>query len=479
MKSFLYCLALAASIIFSSTGLCQQFTDGQAADAVLGQVDFDSAATGTGASQLNTPRGVVRDPATGKVFVSDALNHRILRYASAAAAGIGGAAEFVFGQPDFSSTSANQGGAPSATTLSAPSALALDALGRLWVADSSNHRVLCYPSAASVSSANPAATIVLGQPDFATVSLGITSTKMNLPAGLAVAPGDRLWVLDSQNHRAIRFEGLSLITSGAAASGVLGQLNLNSNAVAFANSTTFAGATGISVDSTGRLWVANFFSNRVLRFDNAAAKSNGAAADGVLGQVNFSAFDPAGGAAGLNFPIGVLALDNGELWVVDRDNHRLLRYENAAAKANGDPADGVLGQPDFTQVTFGTSATTLRSPRDLAEGPDDGLLLTDELNHRVLRYTRPVPPLPPAPLLSVLTKNGVSKKAKTVVRGTASGTVTAVKYRVGTKGAFRTAAGTASWSFKASLKPGKNKISVFAEGPGGVSATRLVVLKRK
>lgn len=479
MKAFSICLALVAPILFAAPGLGQQFADGQAADAVLGQVDFDSSATGTGAAQLNTPRGVVRDPATGKVFVSDAVNHRILRYPSAAAAGIGQAAEFVFGQPDFSSTSANQGGAASATTLSAPSALALDSLGRLWVTDSSNHRVLCYSDAATVASANPAATIVLGQPDFATVSSGISSTKMNLPGGLAVAPGDRLWVLDSQNHRAIRFEGLSLITSGAAASGVLGQLNLNSNAVALANSTSFSGSTGISVDSTGRLWVANFFNNRVLRFDNAAAKSNGAAADGVLGQALFSTSGSGGGASGLNSPIGVLALDNGELWVVDRNNHRILRYENAAAKANGDPADGVLGQPDFTQLADGTSATTLSSPRDLAEGPDDGLFATDELNHRVLRYTRPVPPVPPAPLLSVLTKNGVSTKAKATVRGTTSGSVTAVKYRVGTKGGFRSAAGTASWSFKASLKPGKNKISLFAEGPGGVSATRVVVLKRK
>ncbi len=42
---------------------------------------------------------------------------------------------------------------------------------------------------------------------------------------------------------------------------------------------------------------------------------------------------------------------SGRLWVADFFNYRLLRFDNAAGKINGGNADGVLGQPDFNNVT--------------------------------------------------------------------------------------------------------------------------------
>ncbi len=76
-------------------------------------------------------------------------------------------------------------------------------------------------------------------------------------------------------------------------------------------------------------------------------------ADGVLGQANFStAANPnPPDATSMNQPFGVAVDANGTLWVSDSWNYRVLRFDNAAAKANGAAADGVLGVPLFTVNT--------------------------------------------------------------------------------------------------------------------------------
>ena len=49
----------------------------------------------------------------------------------------------------------------------------------------------------------------------------------------------------------------------------------------------------------------------------------------------------------MDTPMDVAVDSGGRLWVADANNNRLLRFENAALKTNGADADGVLGQRDF------------------------------------------------------------------------------------------------------------------------------------
>jgi hypothetical protein len=93
----------------------------------------------------------------------------------------------------------------------------------------------------------------------------------------------------------------------------------------------------------------------------------------------------------MNFPLGVSGDANGRLWVADTFNSRVLWFDNAAAKANGGNADGVLGQPNFTSFTAnngGLSAQSLNEPYLLFYDPSIGgvLWVADGGNNRVLRY---------------------------------------------------------------------------------------------
>ncbi len=187
-----------------------------AAVSVLGQVDLASEAgfNPPTASSFDNADGVAIDPTTGKLFVSDSENHRILRFSAVDAYRTNAPAEAVFGQADFVSQSANRGQVqPAANTLSNPSSLCCDAEGRLWVCDYNNARVLRFDGASSKAS-GAAADGVIGQPGFTTrvaATSQVADGGFENPSGIAVDAAGNLWVADASLPRILRFDAAAAL----------------------------------------------------------------------------------------------------------------------------------------------------------------------------------------------------------------------------------------------------------------------------
>jgi sugar lactone lactonase YvrE len=357
------------------------------AKGVLGTVDFvtNTNYATPSTTTLAEPSGVAVDPTTGKLFVADRDNRRVLRWTSTAKMLNGSAAEAVLGQPDFVTRTRNTGGL-SASTTNDPNAVYVDANGRLWVADMTNNRILRFDNASTKVTA-AAADGVLGQPDFVTNSTGTTAAKMNTPTSIFVDGSGTLWVADKGNNRVLRFANAAGKANGANADGVLGQTLFTTSVAGGAGADSLNLPWGVYVDGKGTLWVADRKNSRVLRFDNAAAKANGAAANGVLGQVTFTTATYAKTQAGLGEPRGVFGDGWGSLYVADEGNTRIMVYSNAAAKPNGGNADYVLGQVNFTSDVSSTTANTLNYPPSLfVDNVNNAIWIPDTYNHRVLRY---------------------------------------------------------------------------------------------
>ena len=111
------------------------------------------------------------------------------------------------------------------------------------------------------------------------------------------------------------------------------------------------------MDSNGTLWVADNWNHRVLRFASAANKLDGANADGVLGQADFTSNAAnRGGITAANtlwYPFGVAVDNNGTLWVVDASNNRVLGYSHST---NANLSNLVLSGGTFTP-TFAAATT--------------------------------------------------------------------------------------------------------------------------
>ncbi|MFA5832901.1 MAG: fibronectin type III domain-containing protein [Bacteroidota bacterium] len=358
---------------------------------VLGTNNFTTNTNWTSPtdSTFAEPASVAVDPTTGKLFVADRDNRRVLRFSSTAKLTNGAKAEAVFGQPNFTTRTANTGGI-SASTMNNPNGLSVDASGRLWVADRDNHRVLRFDNASSKAS-SAAADGVLGQPDFITNTLGASGGKMNAPASVYADANGRLWVADRANNRVLRYDDAAAKANGGTPNGVLGQDSYTST-TSGTTAATMSAPWGVFLDINGRLWVADRSNSRVLRFDNAASKSNGADANGVLGQVNFTSSAFAKTQAGLGEPRGVTVDATGRLYVADEGNTRVMVYDNAAAKANGGNADQVYGQFDFVSDESPTppTASSLGYPLSVfVDNVTSSVWIPDVYNHRVLRFNGP------------------------------------------------------------------------------------------
>ncbi|MCB1204913.1 MAG: NHL repeat-containing protein [Verrucomicrobiae bacterium] len=461
-------LAFLLPIFLAAPAAADQFVDGQAADVVMGMANFTDITNNYFPGLLALPIGVTRDTVTGKVFVSDGNTNRILRYSSDAAARNGGDPEAVLGQPNFTSASAGT----TRSTLDEPHGLHLDARGRLWVADQDNNRVLCYVEAATRAT-GAEADFVFGQTLFTNNAAATSQTGMSGPSGVWVDDADNLWVGDTTNSRVLCFFAISSkAPGGAAADLVLGQPNF----VTGSNGTTagkMSAPFGVCVDAVGTLWVADTGNHRVLRFDNAAGKANGAAADGVLGQPGFVTNGTLLSQSGMDSPFYLVVEPNGTLWVTQLGQNRALGFFNAANLADGSPASRVLGQPNFVSDASVADARTFGTPAGIALGPEGGLLIVQSFQRRVLRFS----PFRTPTIRFTRTKASTSSPVFTT-SGRATGEVTRVRYRVGNS-AFRTANGTNSWKARVKLRSGSNKIFAFAEGPGGESSlARQTVIKK-
>lgn len=462
-----------------------------AANLVLGDTDFrGGGGGGTSAREFSglLTGDVAIDPATRKVFVADGF--RVLRFTNADALKNGSNAEAVFGQGNFTSSTA-----PSTPNEFRFSALGInvDHKGRLWIADINNRRVLRFDNASTAGNF-PAAARVYGQQNFTTSNTGFDGKGMAGPTDVVVDTNDRLWVADANNNRVLRFDNITNKPSGSSADAVLGQASLNTggNGPEGLSQSALDSPHSLAVSSTGTLFVADRDNNRVLRFTNAAGLSNGANASAVLGQAGFDTESTDVIASKMNRPCGISISTDDTLWVADQYNQRVLRFNGASTKGNGASADGVLGQPDFfsdrqnnnTQGAFSQNSQGFLFPEHLfVDSSKGGVWVSDSQNRRVLRFGGVVAPPKDTtkPKVKVAKFPATTKASKLKIKGTASdkGGLKVVQYRIG-KGAPKNASGTTSWNFTAKLKKGVNTITIYATDKAGNGSVKTTIkIKRK
>lgn len=363
-----------------------------AAVTALGQSDLvtGKAPLQASASTLAGPAGLTLDSA-GNLYVAVPKDNRILSFPANAVSGA--AAQDVLGQADFSSTAANASSFPyaSAGGLSGVTDVKADPNGNLFAADTGNNRVISFPRGAKTANQ------LWGQTDFSSNGANqIKPGSINAPFKIAVdysQPPYALYVSDTNNNRILVWKDGARFRSGDPADMVIGQpdlmtalANVDSGGAQKASSMSLSSPKGIAVDGYGNLYVADSGNNRVLRFSRPVSQSGRIAADNVIGQPDFSASSSGLSALSLNAPSGAAIGPDGDLFVADSGNNRVLEFPNGAGA--GTAAIRVYGQPDFTTAISpgAVSAQTLTSPQGIFVDSSDSLYVADTGANRVLVF---------------------------------------------------------------------------------------------
>jgi hypothetical protein len=239
-------------------------------DVVVGQANFTTNLTGTGAANLNTPVSAMI--ANNKLFVADQFNNRVLIWNTIPTTS-GTSADVVLGQPAFDAASSTYTGVGAEEEgLNNPGGLWTDGL-RLLVSDSGNNRVMYWSSVPRVN--GTAATYEIGQTDFSRTTAGVGQSSLRTPYGIT-SDGTSIYVADANNNRVLKFGSFPIANS--------------SSAIAVYGQNTYSSTTVNDDDLDGKV-------------------------------------DDTPSARTVNQPTGV-AVANGVLYVTDTNNFRVLFFEN-------------------------------------------------------------------------------------------------------------------------------------------------------
>gem|GEM_PF-1733269 len=341
---------------------------------------------------LSSPHGIFVD-SNGKLYVADNGNSRVLIYNTIPTTN-NVSADVVLGQPNFSTNAVNQQGIEpvvSSNTLSAPTDV-LVVSNKLFVSDFSNNRVLVYVPVPTVN--NSSATYVVGQSSFTGKSANqgtnsASSNTLRTPFNLG-SDGSNLLISDLSNGRVLIYAALPS-TSNVSADYTIGQSSMSgllSNQGGAVAANTINNPEGLYI-SGGKLFVSDFGNHRVLIY-NSVPTSNGVSANNVIGQsdmLSANANQKGPNASSLNTPHGVSS-DGTKFFLVDTSNNRILIY-NSIPSAIGASADVVLGQLTSTTTVGDVSSTTLDNPYSVYVASNK-LFVADQKNSRILIYD-PIP----------------------------------------------------------------------------------------
>jgi uncharacterized protein (TIGR03437 family) len=328
-------------------------------------------------------------------------------------------AKVVIGQSGFGSFQANRGlSEASEKTLSTPVG-AFYTGSELFVADTGNSRMLVFPQIATDASA----TRLLGQTAFNFNGANLVegrelylfngySNNANLSgnfsdgAGIAIdktaaATAPHLYIADTFNNRILGYRDARTVRPGDKADIVIGQngfervlINAPANDPGGLTDSGLFRPSGLAVDASGNLWVADSGNGRVLRFpapfNQMIPPGERPKANLVIGQSNFIQKVTDASSRNMAYPFGIAFTFEGHLLVSDAIHDRVLffRKPENADFTNGQAAERVIGQPDFFSSGNDNALNRFNSPRHISTDTDDRLYVADAGNNRVLVFDR-------------------------------------------------------------------------------------------
>lgn len=316
------------------------------------------------------PFGIAAAP-DGSVYVADAGESNRIRKVSPE----GSVTTLAGGREGFAD------GVGAAASFNTPSALALDAAGNLYVADTGNNRVRKVTPEGVV-------TTLAGDGGAGYVDGPAAQARFDSPVGIAVDKDGNVYVADTYNDR-VRIITKDGVVKTLAGSGTPG------NADGASASASFDTPCGVVVNEAGEVYVADTGNDRLrkitkdgqvstLNLSDPASNAQpiAAATDGnanVLNNGNANVPSPV--TFELSNPVGLAITHDGFLYVTELDRSRVVQVAPDGA------ARVIAGRgPSFADGE-GSGEARFNQPAGLALAHDGSLVVADAANYLVRRVS--------------------------------------------------------------------------------------------
>jgi hypothetical protein len=316
---------------------------------LAGTVGSPGFADATGsAAQFNYPSGVAVD-STGNVYVADSSNNRIRKITS------GGVVTTLAGSGGYGFAD----GTGIAAEFLGPTAVAVDSSGNVYVADTNNNKIR------KITSGGVVTTLAGSGGSSAIDGTGSTAT-FHHPRGVAVDSANNIYVADTNNHT------VRMVTNGGVVTTVAGLALIFGSDDGTGSAARFDDLRGVAVDSTGKVYVADSDNHTIRQI------TSGGVVTTLAGGVGYGGVDGTGLAARFTHPESVAVDSAGTVYVADFYNHTIRMITGGGVVTTLAGTKGLAGSTDDTG-----SAARFSNPAGVAVDNSGNLYVSDRENHRI------------------------------------------------------------------------------------------------
>jgi hypothetical protein len=264
---------------------------------LAGSAGMSGSADGTNNNaRFNYPSGVAVD-SVGNVYVADTYNSTIRKVMC------GGVVTTLAGNPGQPGSTDGTG---SAALFNYPSGVAVDGAGNVYVADSGNSTIRMVTS-------NGVVTTPAGNAGQSGSTDGTGSAALfNYPFGVAVDGAGNVYVADSGNST------IRMVTSNGVVTTPAGNAGQPGSADGMGNMALFSFPRGVVVDSAGNVFVADTGNNTIRRMTSGGIVTTIGGDPGVTGGA-----DGMGSSANFAEPSGIAVDGSDRVYVADAGNNRI------------------------------------------------------------------------------------------------------------------------------------------------------------
>ena len=302
-----------------------------------------------GMARLRQPTGVAVD-GEGNLYIADKDNHRIRKVDS------DGVITTVAGTGERGS--GGDGGPAVHARLAVPTGVAVDGEGNLFIADAANQQIRKVDTSGVIT-----AVAGSGESGFGGDGGPATEARLRSPFGVAVDGAGNLFIADSYNHRVRKVDSSGIITT-VAGMGERGFSGDDGPAV----QAQLAIPHDVAVDDDGNLFVVDTSNQRIRKVDSSGTITTIAG----TGERGYSGDGGPAVSARLHYPTGATLDGAGNLFIADKDNHRIRVVKIKLLTEPPSPPVGPTTPPTGPQPTADGPITTLSGTGEYGYGGDGG-----------------------------------------------------------------------------------------------------------
>jgi sugar lactone lactonase YvrE len=255
-----------------------------------------------------------------------------------------------------------------------PNGVAVDGSGNVYVADQYNSTIRKVTPGGVVSTlagqAGPPGTF---GSNFGSSDGTGSAASFSYPTGVAVDGSGNLYVADSTNNT------LRMVTPGGVVSTLAGQAGNFGSSDGMGSAARFNNPNGVAVDGSGNVYVADPYNSTIRKVTPAGVVSTLAGQAGFFG---IGSSDGTGSAARFNNPNGVAVDGSGNVYVADTGNSTIRKVTPAGVVSTLAGQAGSQGSSDGTG-----SAARFHNPNGVAVDGSGNVYVADSNNSTIRKMT--------------------------------------------------------------------------------------------